>query len=122
MSAPLHQLSLSLGPGVQRTGVPCVQFLSAFQIIANELDAPFPSALLQQYDCHLQAARSRALWKYFAIIQVFLLISTRKLSRTAISNAPRRPGSASNLALFCIQRQKRTCLQLENAEEDLRRR
>ena len=41
MSAQSHQLSLSLRPGGQRTGVPCVQFLSAFQIIANEPNAPF---------------------------------------------------------------------------------
>lgn len=43
VSAQFHQLSLSLRPGGQRTGVPCVQFLSAFQIIANEPNAPFPS-------------------------------------------------------------------------------
>lgn len=40
-SAQFHQLSLSLRPGGQRTGVPCVQFLLAFQIIANEPNAPF---------------------------------------------------------------------------------
>uniref|UniRef100_A0A8C7U9C7 High mobility group protein HMG-I/HMG-Y n=1 Tax=Oncorhynchus mykiss TaxID=8022 RepID=A0A8C7U9C7_ONCMY len=33
-------------PGGQRTGVPCVQFLSAFKIIANEPDALKPSAFL----------------------------------------------------------------------------
>ncbi|KAJ3586298.1 hypothetical protein NHX12_012698, partial [Muraenolepis orangiensis] len=37
------KLSLSPRPGGQRTGVACVQFLSAFQIMANELSALFPS-------------------------------------------------------------------------------
>ncbi|CAG6021713.1 unnamed protein product [Menidia menidia] len=32
------------GGGGRRTGVPCVQFLLAFQIIANEPDAPFSKA------------------------------------------------------------------------------
>ncbi|XP_062315331.1 high mobility group AT-hook 1a isoform X2 [Osmerus eperlanus] len=46
--AQFHQLSLSLRPGGQRTGVPCVQFLSASQIIANEPDAPFAICLITE--------------------------------------------------------------------------
>lgn len=80
VSAQFHQLSLSLRPGGQRTGVPCVQFLSAFQIIANEPNAPFPSLSLQRYYCHLQAARGRALWRYgLFILQVYVLIPLKCL-------------------------------------------
>ncbi|KAI3357527.1 hypothetical protein L3Q82_015941, partial [Scortum barcoo] len=68
VSAQFHQLSLSLRPGGQRTGVPCVQFLSAFQIIANEPNAPFPSVSIQRHYCHLQAASGRALWRYGLLI------------------------------------------------------
>lgn len=115
LSARLHQLSPSLRPGGQRTGVPCVQFLLAFQIIANELSAPFSLCLIAQAMLPPAGGQRNTAFPCFKMIYynfwampvtVWLEIQPLTLS----------------LSLCFHRRPRQPHLQEGNAEEDLRRR
>lgn len=135
VSARFHQLSLSLRPGGQRTGVPCVQFLLAFQIIANEPNAPFLSVSLQMYYCHLQADRGRAPCRLHCFGTSSFSNNFTNFSPNVKVNKNAPPMSVfcfclynpcTVFVLFCFfffcRRQQQPHLKVANVEDDPRRR